>query len=63
MSVFRVVFMSNKMESEPPTHTSSYDTFHGVRDHKKKKDFHMNVARKVRVTLEEKKKEVIVPRM
>ena len=49
------------MEREPPTHTSSFDTFHGVRDHKKKKDIHMKVARKVRVSLEEKKKEVIVP--
>src|SRR5436190_22700636 len=54
-------FMSNKMESEPPTHTSSFDTFHGVRDHKKKKDIHLKGARKVRISLEEKKKEVNVP--
>src|SRR5438128_1034811 len=53
--------MSNKMESEPPTDTSSFDTFHGVRDHKKKKDIHLKGARKVRIPLEEKKKEVNVP--
>ena len=61
MSFFRVVFLPNEMESEPPTHTNSFDTFHGVRDHKKKKDIHMKAARKVRVSLEEKKKEVTVP--
>src|SRR6266508_812953 len=49
------------MKSESPTHISFFDTFHGVRDHKKKKDIHMKVARKVRGSLEEKKKEVIVP--
>ena len=50
------------MKSESPTHISSFDTFHGVRDHKKKKkDIHMEVSHKVKATLEEKKKEVIVP--
>src|SRR5438132_878424 len=45
--------MSNKLESDAPTHTSYFDTFHGVRDHKKKKNIHMKVARKVKVSLEE----------
>src|SRR5207244_13008167 len=52
---------SNYMEREHPPLSRSFDTLHGVRDHKKKKDIHMKVARKVRGSLEEKKKEVIVP--
>src|SRR6266498_3716961 len=55
--------MFNKMESVPPTHTSSFDTFHGVRDHKKKKNIHIKAARKVKVSLEEKEKEMVVPIM
>ena len=55
--------MSNKLESNPPTHTSYFDTFHGVRDHKKKKNIHMKVARKAKISLEEKKKEMDVPMM
>src|SRR5437868_6166570 len=55
--------MSNKMESDPPTHTSSFDTFRGVRDHKQKKNIHMKVAHKVKISLEEKKKEMNVPMM
>ena len=51
------------MKSESPTHISSFDTFHGVRDHKKKKDIHMKVSHKVKAILEKKKKEVIVPVM
>ena len=55
------VFLSIIMKSESPTHISSFDTIHGVRDHKKKKDIHMKVAWKVRISLGEKKKEVNVP--
>src|SRR5438105_1412590 len=55
--------MSNKMESDPPTPTSSFDTFRGVKDHKKKKNIHIKVARKVKISLEEKKKEMNVPMM
>ena len=71
---FCKVFVSNKIESNPPTHTSSFDTFHGARDHKKKKNIHMKgsskvklpkgkVAHKVKTCLEEKKKEMDVPMM
>ena len=56
-----VIFLPIIMKGESPTRTISFDTFHGVRDHKKKKDIHMKVGRKVRDTLVEKKKEVIVP--
>ena len=48
------------MKSESPTYIRSFDTFHGVRDHKKKKDIHMEVSHKVKAILEKKKKEVIV---
>jgi len=59
--------MSNKIEINPPTHTNSFDTFHGVRDHKKKKNIHMKgsfkveLACKVKTCLEEKEKEMDVP--
>ena len=49
------------MKSESPTYIRSFDTFHGVRDHKKKKDIYLKGARKVRIPLVEKKKEVNVP--
>ena len=55
--------MSNNMGNIFPTHTSSYDTFHGVRDHKKKKNIHIKVACKVKASLEEKEKEMDVPIM
>ena len=43
------------MKSESPTYIRSFDTFHGVRDHKKKKDIHMEVSHKVKAILEKKK--------
>jgi len=49
------------MECNPPTHSCSFDTFHGVRDHKKKKNIHIKGAHKVKVSLEEKEKEMDVP--
>ena len=52
--------MSNNMENVSPTHTSSFDTFHGVRDHKKKKNIHLKAAHKVKACLEEKEKEMDV---
>src|SRR6266511_1343859 len=51
------------IKSESPTYNRSFDTFRGVRDHKKKKDIHMEVSHKVKAILEKKKKEVIVPVM
>src|SRR6266540_459334 len=53
--------MSNNMENISPIHTSSYDTFHGVRDHKKKKNIHLKAALKEKASLEEK--ELNVPMM
>src|SRR6266542_787001 len=51
------------MKSESPTYIRSFDTFHGVRDHKKKKYIHMEVSHKVKAILDKKRKEVIVPIM
>src|SRR5438105_12947810 len=51
------------MKSESSTYIRSFDTFHGVTDHKKKKDIHMEVSHEVKAILEKKKKEVFVPIM
>src|SRR6266498_1983400 len=34
-------FFLNRMESDPSTSTCTFDTFHGVRDHKKRRSTHM----------------------